>query len=271
MGTQIQNQLLETYRDVLASLISWTPRILMAILLVALALLVAKLFEKGLRSTMVRLKFDSLLARVGTDQALHRIGIRESLNSLVPRLVYYLLLVLFARTAADAMGLVAISNSIGAFMAYVPNIVAALLILMIGSAAAQFAGRATSQAAANSGIEFAASLGGLVTGLLLFVIGIMAISQLQIDTEIIRVVTVAGLAGIALAFGLAFGLGSRDITRNIMAGFYARKTFQIGKEMEIRGETGELQSITPTQTILQQGGRRVAFANSVFLEEVVRQ
>ena len=184
MGTQIQNQLLETYRDVLASLISWTPRILMAILLVALALLVAKLFEKGLRSTMVRLKFDSLLARVGTDQALHRIGIRESLNSLVPRLVYYLLLVLFARTAADAMGLVAISNSIGAFMAYVPNIVAALLILMIGSAAAQFAGRATSQAAANSGIEFAASLGGLVTGLLLFVIGMSRIVQFVLNRQI---------------------------------------------------------------------------------------
>jgi hypothetical protein len=87
----------------------------------------------------------------------------------------------------------------------------------------------------------------------------------------IRVVTVAGLAGIALAFGLAFGLGSRDIIRNIMVGFYARKTFQIGKEIEIRGETGKLQSITPTQTILQQGGRRVAIKNSVFPEEVVRQ
>ena len=71
--------------------------------------------------------------------------------------------------------------------------------------------------------------------------------------------------------GLAFGLGSRDVTRNILAGFYARKTFDLGKEIEIRGERGELKSITPTQTLFQQGDRVVAVANSVFLEEVVKQ
>ena len=159
----------------------------------------------------------------------------------------------------------------GPSWAICPNIVAALLILVLGSAAAQFAGRAVAEAATNSGIEFGSSLGGLVSGLILFVLGIMAIGQLRIDTEIIRVVTAAVLAGLALAFGLTFGLGSRDVTRNILAGFYARKTFVIGREMEVRGERGELKSITPTQTLLQQGDRVVAVANSVFLEEVVKQ
>ena len=105
----------------------------------------------------------------------------------------------------------------------------------------------------------------------MFVLGIMAVTQLQIDTEIIRVVTSAVLAGMALAFGLAFGLGSRDITRNILAGFYARKTFDIGRDLEVLGEKGELLTITPTQTLLQQGDRVVAVSNSVFLDEVVKQ
>ena len=171
----------------------------------------------------------------------------------------------------DAMGLAAISSAIGSFMAYLPNIISALLILILGSAAAQFAGKAVAEAAGNSGIEFASSLGGVVSGLLLLVLGIMAVGQLQIDTEILRLVTTAVLVGMALAFGLSFGLGSRDVTRNILAGFYARKTFAIGQEMEIRGERGELKSITPTQTLLQQGDRVVAVANSVYLEEVVKQ
>ena len=128
-----------------------------------------------------------------------------------------------------------------------------------------------SEAASNSGIEFASTLGGVVSGLLLFVLGIMAVSQLKIDTEIIRVVTTAILAGMALSFGLAFGLGSRDVVRNIIAGHYARKTFQLGREMEVRGERGELVSITPTQTLLQHEGRTVAVSNSVFLDEVVKQ
>jgi hypothetical protein len=245
--------------------------VLLALVLLISALVAAKLVERVLRSIMVRLRFDALVEKVGVDQAIQRLGMRESLNVVIPRIVYYLLLFLFARTAADSMGLTAISSAIGSFMAYLPNIIAALLILTLGSAAAQFAGRAVSEAAANSGIEFASSLGGVVSGLLLFVLGIMAVSQLQIDTEIIRVVTMAVLAGMALAFGLTFGLGSRDVTRNILAGFYARKTFDIGREMEIRGEKGELVSITPTQTLLQQKDRVVAVANSVFLEEVVKQ
>ncbi len=271
MWTQVRDQFIATYQGVVDSLIAWTPRVLLALVLFFGALIVAKVVERVLRTVMTRLRFDTLIERVGIDQALQRIGVRESLNQVVPRIVYYLLLILFAKTAADAMGLVAISDAIGAFTAYLPNIVAAILILVLGSTAAQFAGRAVSEAASNTGIEFAGSLGSLVSGTLMFVLGIMAITQLQIDTEIIRVVTSAVLAGMALAFGLAFGLGSRDITRNILAGFYARKTFDIGREMEVRGESGELVAITPTQTLLQQGDRRVAVSNSVFLDEVVKQ
>lgn len=271
MGEQIREQLLATYQGVVESLIAWTPKVLLAVILFISALVVAKVVERILRSVMTRLRFDAMVEKVGIDQAIQKLGMRESLNVVIPRIVYYLLLFLFAKTAADSMGLTAISAAIGSFMAYLPNIVAALLILILGSAAAQFAGRAVAEAAGNSGIEFASSLGGMVSGLLLFVLGIMAISQLQIDTEIIRVVTTAVLAGMALAFGLTFGLGSRDVTRNILAGFYARKTFEIGKEMEVKGERGELKSITPTQTLLQQDGRVVAVANSVFLEEVVKQ
>jgi len=271
MLLQVRDQFMATYQGVIDSLIAWTPRVLLAIVLLIAALVVAKVVERVLRTVMTRLRFDSLIEKVGIDQAIQRIGVRESLNQVVPRIVYYLLLILFAKTAADSMGLAAISDAIGAFMAYLPNIVAAILILVLGSTAAQFAGRAVTEAATNTGIEFGASLGSLVSGVLMFVLGIMAVSQLQIDTEIIRVVTSAVLAGMALAFGLAFGLGSRDVTRNILAGFYARKTFEIGREMEVLGEKGELKTITPTQTLLQQGDRIVAVANSVFLDEVVKQ
>lgn len=271
MLAQVRDQLMATYQGTVDSLIAWAPRVVLVVVLVVVALVVAKVIERLLRTIMTRLRFDSLVERVGIDQAMQRIGIRDSLNQVVPRIVYYLLLILFAKTAADSMGLAAISDAIGAFMAYLPNIVAALLILVLGSTAAQFAGRAVTEAGTNSGIEFAGSLGSLVSGVLMFVLGIMAISQLQIDTEIIRVVTSAVLAGMALAFGLAFGLGSRDVTRNILAGFYARKTFDIGRDLEVLGERGELTAITPTQTLLRQGDRVVAVANSVFLDEVVKQ
>lgn len=271
MNGTILDQLTEAFQSMLATLVEWTPRVVVGLALVVLALAAAKIIERVLRSILTRLRFDQMLSRAGVDTFLQKIGIRRELNHFIPRLVYYLLLILFAKTAADSLGLTAISDAIGAFTSYLPNIVAALLILILGSAAAQFAGRAVSEAADNSGIEFASTLGQLVSGVLLFVLGIMALSQLKIDTEMIRLVSMGAMAGLAIAFGLSFGLGSRDITRNMIAGFYARKTFAIGEEIEMRGERGVLESITPTQTLIRQGDHVVAVSNGTFLDDVVRQ
>ena len=267
LGDQVVQAFAQMGRSVIASM----PRVLMGLALVALALVVAKVAEVVLRSLFVRLRFDQILQRVGIDQTMGRIGIRESMNLLVPRLAYYLLLFLFIRTAAAALGLVAIADAMGSFLGYLPNLAAAILILVLGSVAAQFVGRAVARAAGESGIEFAESLGSFVSSLMLFVLGIMALSQLKIDTEIVRVVTTCLLAGLGLAFGLSFGLGTKDVTRNIVAGFYARKIFRAGESLEVRGVRGTLRSITPTQTIIEGEGGIVAVGNSVFLDEVVKQ
>jgi small-conductance mechanosensitive channel len=198
------------------------------------------------------------------------VGIRQSLNLVLPRLAYFLLLFLFARTASDAFGLTAISEAIASMFAYLPNVVAAVLLVVVGSSVSQFAGRTVTQAAEDSGIEFARSLGSLVSGLILFIVGVMAIGQLKFDTDMVRIVTVCALSGFALAFGLSFGLGTRDITRNIIAGFYARKIFRPGDPLEVRGERGVLKAITATQTLIEQDTGLVVVANGALLDETVR-
>lgn len=269
--TEMRTQLIEAFQGLLTSIVAWTPRVVVGLVLVVVAIVVAKMVEGALRSVLRRVGFDSLVERLGLQSSLTKIGMKQPLSALLPRILYYLLLILFAKTGADALGLVAISGAIGSFMGYLPNVVAAGLILLLGSAAAQFAGRAVTQAATNSGIEFASSLGGLVAGVVLGVVGIMAIGQLQVETDVVRIVISALLGAMVLAFGLSFGLGSRDITRNIIAGFYARKTFRIGEEMEIGGERGNLTAITPTQTILERDGKVIAVANATYLEGVVKQ
>ena len=185
MGEQIRQQFVSTYQGMVDSIIAWTPTILLAVLLLISALVVAKVIERILRTVMVRLRFDALVEKVGIDQAIQRLGMRESLNVVIPRIVYYLLLFLFARTAADSLGLSAISNAIGSFMAYLPNIIAALLILILGSAAAQFAGRAVSEAAGNSGIEFASTLGQAVRATFFLMVPTAAIF-IVLSTDIVR-------------------------------------------------------------------------------------
>ena len=99
----------------------------------------------------------------------------------------------------------------------------------------------------------------------------MAIAQLKIDTEIVRVVTSFLLGGAALAFGLSFGLGTRDIVRNLGAGFYARKVLIVGRPLEMAGQQGVLRAITATHVILEAEGREVVISNETFMDHIVRQ
>jgi len=267
----VTEKLLTSLRDLSDTVIAATPRVLMGIGLVILALIVAKVIEKILRAILVRVKFDGLVERVGIDKTLQKIGIRQQLNHFIPRLVYFLILFLLAKTAADALELVAISEALGSFFSYLPNIIAALLLVVIGSAAGSFAGDMVAEAGKQSGIEFAPALGRVVSAMILFIVGMMAVAQLKIDTEIIRIVTSFVLAGMAIAFGLSFGLGSRDLTRNIIAGYYARRLYRIGDELELAGEKGVLKAITPTHILIQREDRMISIANNAFLDQVGKQ
>jgi hypothetical protein len=267
----ILQKLTQAFQGLLDSVIAAAPKVAVGLLLVVLGLAVAKLIEVTLRFILTRVRFDSLMEKAGIDKALQRIGVRQQLNFFLPRLVYFLTLFVLAKTAADALGLIAISDAIGAFFAYLPNIVAALLLMILGTSIGQFAGDTVTEAAKNAGIDFAPSLGKLVSGLIVFVVSMMAIAQLKIDTNIVRIVTSFLLGGAALAFGISFGLGTRDIVRNITAGFYLKKFLEIGKPLEIAGQSGVLKGITATHALLESGEQEISVANATFLEQPARQ
>ena len=127
------------------------------------------------------------------------------------------------------------------------------------------------QAAESAGIDSAGTLGKLVSALIVFIVAMMAIGQLKIDTEMVRIVTSFFLGAGAVAFGLAFGLGTREIVRNIVTGFYVRKLLVIGKSVDVAGQSGVLTAITATHAILESDGRDIIIANFNFMEQTSKQ
>jgi hypothetical protein len=262
----VKQKLFQSFSDLAVSIVTAAPKIVVGIVLVVAGLTAAKLIEIVLRYVLTRVRFDKLMEKAGIDKALQRIGLRQQLNLFIPRLVYFLVLFVLARTATDALGLVAVSDAIGAFFSYLPNVIAALLLMILGTSLGQFAGEMVTQSARSSGIDFAPSLGKLVSGLIIFVVSMMAIAQLKIDTEIVRIVTSFILGGAALGFGISFGLGTRDVIRNITAGFYTRKFLRIGRRLEISGRQGILSEINATHSILRSEDRDVSIPNASFLD-----
>ena len=269
MGTDFG--LRATFEQVLSSLVGavadFVPRLVTAVIVILFGLLVAKIAERVVRALFERLRLNHLLQRVGLSDTLQRFGLRDSPGRLLSRTIYILLVVLFVQSVARAVGLDAIAEAISSFFRYLPNLVAAFLVLLLGMMVSQFMGRTVARSAEEAGVDFAPLLGRIVSSLLLFVVGLMAISQLKIDTEIVRAVVLVLLAGFALAFALSFGLGSRQVSRDILAGFYLRKLLSAGDEVEVAGTRGTLAGITAVHTLIEVDGRTVSVPNRQFMDE----
>jgi len=239
--------------------------------LLLVAIVVAKIAEKALTAVLTRVGLNAQADRWGVTETLARVGMRRPLTRLLGRVVFFLVLVFVAQVVADALDLAQISGLLGRLLAYVPRVLVAVLILLVGSVAAGHGRHAVVKVARDSGVEYATVLGTLFFGVVLFVLAVMAVNQLQIQTEAIWLMLGWVLAGLALGLGLAFGLGSREIVRNVLAGFYARQIFPIGKEVIFGDERGVLLSITPTKALLEQGDQIITVSNSSLLREVVKQ
>jgi small-conductance mechanosensitive channel len=262
---------MEVMESLITSVADFIPRLLTAIIIIVIGLLLAKLLEKLVRLSFDRLRLNDFLERVGVSQMLQKLGMRDTPGRILSRTIYFLLIILFTQSVTRAVGLQTIADAIGSFFAYLPNLVAAFLVLLLGMVVSQFLGRTVSRSAAEAGVEIAPLLGRIVSSLIIFIVALMSISQLKVDTQIIRAVVLVILGGVAIAFALSFGLGTRDVTRNMVAGFYARKLFRSGEEVEIGGERGILISISPVQTLIEKDEQTVSIPNRVFLDEVVRQ
>jgi len=256
--------------NLVASVADLVPRFLVAVVVIILGLIVAKVAEKAIRLSFERLKIDALLERAGLTGALKKLGLTGSPGRLLARTVYFLLIILFTQSVCRAVGLDVVSNAIGSFFGYLPNLAAAFLVLLLGMIVSQFLSRAIANSAAESGLEYGATLGRVVSALVMFVVVIMSLSQLRIDTGIIRLVVLVLLSGVSIAVALSFGLGTREVTRNIVAGFYVRRLVREGESLEIDGHRGIVAGVTPLQTLLEQDGRTVGVPNKIFLEKVSR-
>lgn len=271
-------RLINMGKNLLDQLVAGVPKVLFALVLLAVAIGLARLVRNLLTRLLARIKIDELVVRAGLDGPLRRLGI-SSLSTLVPKVIYVLLLLVFAGEGARALGMTAIGAAISTVFAYLPNVFAALVLLFFGSWAAQLVGGAVARISLESGLDFGPALGKFIAAAVMFVAALTAASQLGIETEMVRIVTICSLGGLALAFGLSMGLGSRDITRNIMAGFYARKVFRAGDTVRIdmgRPEAGRLEhgegilkGITAMQTLIETPNGLISVPNTIFLDGVV--
>jgi small-conductance mechanosensitive channel len=242
-----------------------------AILLLIVGWLVARLFQAILVRLLRRVGLDQLAERTGIAHGLTTVGAQSTLSHLLARTTYWLILIFFILLSLGALGLSdVVTSALNSFFAFLPRLVAAMAIFLVGAFIARIAGDAITAVALQANIATGRVLGQAIrTGILLVVI-ILSLDELGVQTTILTTIIIITIGAVGLGLALAFGLGNRDLAHSIMAGFHAREEFSPGQQLVVGQHAGRLVRIGATKALIDTDDGQVSVPNIVLLNEVVR-
>lgn len=197
-------------------LAAFGPNLLAMVLIVLVGLLLAGLVRFGLRFLLPRLGFDRLAQRAGLAAMLKKGGIDAPPSRVLAVGLAWAVVAVFVLLGIGALNLQFAMDLLSRAFSYLPNILIALALVLLGSLAAAFVRRSVLIAAVNAGVPSARLLAsGVHTGLMVLFIA-MALEHLGVGRQIILVSFTIMFGGVVLALALAFGLAGRDLARELL-------------------------------------------------------
>jgi hypothetical protein len=203
-------------------LLSFLPALIGALLLIAIGWWIAGILGRLVESSLNRIGFEHAAERTGISGFLSRTGSSPLRAShVVGQLAKWFVRLIFLELAAQALHLSAVTTLLNSIVLFIPNLVVALVIVLVGLLAAQFVARLIRGSASRAGMSNGNILGAVAEYGIIGLAVVTALGQIGVATIIVTILF-AGVAGaLALAAGLAFGLGGRDTAAEIWDRSYA--------------------------------------------------
>src|SRR3990167_5913012 len=183
------------------------PRFIAALVVFLIGWLVAVLLGKLAYHVVRILHLDSALTRVGFRRAWERSGFRLDTPKLFYEIVKWFFVIVFLMAATNILGLTEVTNFLQSVVYYIPNVIIAAIILLIGILVAKFLENMVQGSVRAAGLASANLLGALTKWAVFTFSLLIALSQLKVADDIIKIVITGLIAATALALGLSFGLG----------------------------------------------------------------
>jgi small-conductance mechanosensitive channel len=242
--------LTESVRRVAIQILEHLPEVLGAIVLLLVGWGVAQLFryttKKIAEKTVLR------LARTRPmDTRIQQPLSYSAAPTIASRIVFWVVLLFFVLAASEVLELELISALLSGITAYIPRLLAGLLILFLGLWFAEVTRAVLSRASKKIGIEQSDVLGRLGQVLVLLVVFSVAAGQIGIDNTLL-VALVAIFFGVMLgAIALAFSFGAKTMIANLLAAQSIVQTYNTGDTIRIGDVEGKILRITRTSLILE--------------------
>jgi len=196
----------------LAQIGVFVSSMLLVFIIFTLGLLVSEfIIKNGVTRLLKLLKFDDLSRRIELDAILSKGGIKLGLAELIGNICYWLSILITIVVALNAVGLTVAADLMQKVVLFIPNIIAAVFILIVGMFVAVLVRNVVRVAANNAGISEANLMSNICEVVIIVFAVAIALEQLQIGGRIIDLTISIILGSFGLGFALAFGLGCKDI------------------------------------------------------------
>src|SRR3979490_1047256 len=194
-----------------------------AVMILVIGWIIAAFLGRLVTMILSRVGFDRAAARTGVADFMVRAGWREGgASRLIGELVKWSVRLLFLEAAAEAGHLPAVTAVLNQIVLFIPNLIVALVVIMIGALIARFVADVVRGSAAGMGFSSPNLLASIARVAIIAFAVIIAINQIGIAATLVNTLFMGLVFALALAVGLAFGLGGRDTAAQMGQRWYAR-------------------------------------------------
>lgn len=201
---------LEPAKAIIYNIGDFLGKFLMVLFILLVGWLIAKVVKSLVTKAFKSLKLDLLSEKINLHNLLTKGGIKYTLSELIGIICYWLILLVTFVIAINSINLLIAAELLNRIILYIPNIIAAIFILVLGMFFATLLKNTVNTAATNAGVSQAGFLSNLVEIVVIVFTLMIALEQLNIGARIIELMISIILASFGLGFALAFGLGCRD-------------------------------------------------------------
>src|ERR671911_3031199 len=212
----MSDTLFQPLQNALSTFLSYLPQLIGAIVILIIGYIVAKVLQAVVGKVLQAIGFDGWMEKGGIKQFFDRAQTTHTPATILGRLVFWFVFIIALTMAADALGIPQVSAILGQLIAYIPSIIAAVLILILAALLANFV----------SGIVRGATGSDILSNIAQYAIIVYAVfaalTQLGVAVQLTANTFLILLGAVALAAAIAFGIGGREVAGDILEKAYNR-------------------------------------------------
>ncbi|MBX2816958.1 MAG: mechanosensitive ion channel [Saprospiraceae bacterium] len=269
IALQIKLDLLEQLQVLLQSFFSKVPNLLGALLLFIIGWIIAKLIARIVARFFRSIKIDRLADRLNEIDLIEKSRVSIVPSKILSKIIYYMVFLIFIIAGTDVLGMPELSSLVSDIINYIPVAITAMVLLVIGLLLADLIRKAVLTTCQSLGIPSAKMISSFVFYFILINVVLVSLNQAGIDTDFLASNISIVLGGVVLAFGLGYGLASKNIFSNMLSSFYDKDRLKVGETITMGSRTGKIIDVDKSSVTLKtEKGRLVIPLHKISEQEV---